>query len=157
MIPSISYQRSERIENIRHSISKTTKYIMNSNNIHNEKKKIPIHQNQPFSFSSCPALLNLSNPDTDSPFVRIQALNSCKLFDCAGKTNQSLCGEIGAGDVLDKRAEVDAGVLLGVAVGCYRKKKISYTFLRNTGGIGKRRQMGSDGNSKGTETYAKND
>jgi len=64
------------------------------------------------------ALLYGIHPDADSPLMRIQSLDGCKLHYRAGQTLQALCSQVGGCDVLQERAKVDSGVLLCVAVGC---------------------------------------
>lgn len=62
-------------------------------------------------------LHHLCNTDADSPLVRVQALNGGQGLDSLCQTEQAVGGQVGAGNVLEVGAKVDARVLLSVAVG----------------------------------------
>lgn len=57
--------------------------------------------------------------DLDSAAVSLELLDGGQAHDCVAHIAQALGREVGAGDVFDVGAEVDARVLLGVAVGSY--------------------------------------
>lgn len=59
----------------------------------------------------------MRDADTDRPLVRLQSLDSSQGLDRLRETQQAVGGQVRAGDVLQERAEVDTGILLGVAVG----------------------------------------
>lgn len=57
--------------------------------------------------------------DADRPPVSLELLNLGQLHNSLANVLETLGSQVGAGDVLDERSEVDAGVLLGEAVGSY--------------------------------------
>lgn len=59
--------------------------------------------------------------DANSTTMSLELLNSGKAHDGCTDVLETLGREVGARDVLDEGGEVDAGVLLRVAVGCYLK------------------------------------
>jgi hypothetical protein len=65
-------------------------------------------------------LLHRSHADAYSPLVGVQALNSCERLYRFGETEQPVCCQVRAGDVLEEGAQVDARVLLGVSVCCWK-------------------------------------
>ena len=64
--------------------------------------------------------INLRNPDTHGPFVRLEAFNACQLFNSLRQPVQAIGCQLGTGDVFEERAQVDPRVLLRIAVGCCR-------------------------------------
>lgn len=61
----------------------------------------------------------MRKPDANGPLVRLELLDARERHDGAADVAEALGGEVGARDVLYEGAEVDARVLLGVAVGCW--------------------------------------
>jgi len=59
--------------------------------------------------------------DANSAAMGLQLLNSGKAHDGCTDVLETLGREVRARDVLDEGSEVDARVLLRVAVGCYLK------------------------------------
>ena len=55
--------------------------------------------------------------DADRPPVSLELLNLGQLHNSLADVLETLGGQVGAGDVLDERGEVDTGVLFGEAVG----------------------------------------
>lgn len=61
--------------------------------------------------------MHLRNTYTDGPLVRIKTFQRSEGLNGLGQTHEAICCQVGAGDVLEERAQVDTGVLLGVTVG----------------------------------------
>ena len=51
--------------------------------------------------------VHLCNANTHGSLVRLQTLDAGQLFDRPSQTVQSFSREVGAGDVLEERAQVD--------------------------------------------------
>lgn len=64
-------------------------------------------------------LIHILNPNLNRPSMSLQFLHFSQLHDRTADISKTLRCQIRAGDVLGERAEVDAGVLLCVAVGCW--------------------------------------
>ena len=65
------------------------------------------------------ALAHVLKTDADRPPVSLKLLNLGQLHNSLANVLETLGGQVGAGDVLDERGEVDTRVLLGAAVGSY--------------------------------------
>jgi len=76
-------------------------------------------------------LIHILQPDTNRPPMSLQLLHLRQLHHRTAHILQALLGEISAGDVLCERREVDARVLLRVAIGCCspgQHPALSYTW-----------------------------
>jgi hypothetical protein len=71
--------------------------------------------------TSCLLGIHVLEANLDSPPVGLELLHLGELHDGAADVPQTLGRQVGAGDVLDEGGEVDARVLLGVAVGGWRE------------------------------------
>lgn len=69
-------------------------------------------------------LIHVLQPNTNRPTVRLELLDLGELHDGTADVAQALGAEVRASYVLGEGAEVDAGILLGVPVGCWAKVSI---------------------------------
>lgn len=70
-------------------------------------------------------LIHIIQPDTNRPAMSLQLLHLRQLHHRPAHIHQAFHGEIRAGDVLGERSEVDARVLLRIAIGCCSRRQHS--------------------------------